>query len=498
MANIKVLFVNPNPRNMSLLPPIAALFYSIFRNSGIEMKYFDTTLYDVSDKYSNPDDYKKKILGVKEFKHEYNKQKTYDDLIRDFRCEVQNWRPCVIMVSAVESTITFSREILNSVREFGIPHVLGGVFATHASEVAIKFDEFDIICIGEGEPVIVPLCQKLASGENLSDIPNIWIKNNNGGITKNKLLPPVDLNNNPQFDVSVFDESRFYRAMAGKTYRMFPVETHRGCPCKCTFCNSPIQESKYKSETGKRYFRKKSIKNVMKDVYYFADDCKAEYLFFWADNFLSYSRGEIDEFCKMYAEIRLPFYIQSYPVTIDEYKIKKLKDVNLNRIGVGVEHGNEEFRRKIVNRRYSNKSAIEGIEILKKHDIQFSCNNIVGFPTETPDLHMDTVMLNRILQPHTASCSIFTPFYGTYLRDLSLELGFLKDPGYLAPANTEYSCLDMPNFTKDQILGKSRTFNLYLKFPENRWYEIKKAEEVSSEGNKIWAELREEYLEKFN
>ena len=56
----------------------------------------------------------------------------------------------------------------------------------------------------------------------------------------------------------------------------------------------------------------------------------------------------------------------------------------------------------------------------------------------------------------------------------------------------------MPQFTADQIYGKARTFNLYLKFPENRWQHIQKAEAPTQEGNKIWHELKQEYKEKFD
>lgn len=501
MSKIKVMFINPNPRTMSLVSPTVSIFYSIFRANSIEMKYFDTTFYDVSDKYVNPDQCRQAILGVKKF----SRNLTGDDmskgdmnqLLADFRELVSTWEPDVIMASVMESTFLFTLEILGSVRDLEIPHVLGGVFPTFAPELSIKYDEVDILCIGEGEKIIVPLCQKLKSCESLEGIPNLWVKNKDQSISKAKLTAPVDLNKNPSFDASIFDQKRFYRAMAGNIYKMFPVETHRGCSNKCTFCNSPLQSEKYKKETGKKFLRKKNIANVIKDVLYFSERCQAEYLFFWADNFLLYSRDEIDEFCRAYSEIILPFYVQTYPTTIDEYKIIKLCKVGLHRVGMGVEHGNERFRREIVKRNYSNKSAIDGVEILKKHNVQYSCNNIVGFPTETPELHMDTVRLNRLLQPDTASCSIFTPFYGTPLRELSLKLGYLKDPDILAPTNDESSILDMPQFTKDQIAGKSRTFNLYLKFPENRWDQIEQAEQMTPEGERIWLELKEEYAEKY-
>ena len=67
-----------------------------------------------------------------------------------------------------------------------------------------------------------------------------------------------------------------------------------------------------------------------------------EYNYFWADTFLGMSRKEFEEFCEMYKDIKLPFWMQTRPETIDDYNIKKLSEVGLHRISFGIEHGNEE------------------------------------------------------------------------------------------------------------------------------------------------------------
>ena len=38
---------------------------------------------------------------------------------------------------------------------------------------------------------------------------------------------------------------------------------------------------------------------------------------------------------------------------------------------------------------------------------------------------------------------------------------------------------------------------MYVKFPKNRWREIERAEKNDDEGNKIYKELKLEYLEKY-
>lgn len=497
----KTLFIYTNPRSMSLVPTVVPLFYSILKGAGIEMQLFDTSLYDSTKRSVNADNYKEKIMAVKpyqkELKEKVGELYDIDNLVSDLQNKVAISSPDLIIVTATESSFLYTIDLLKKIKHFGIPVLLGGVFASFASEIVIKYDEIDMLCIGEAEEMIVPLCEHLRDDKDPSGMPNLWFKKKDGSIAKGQLARPIDINKNPLVDMSIFEDRRFYRAMAGKVYRMFPVETHRGCPHVCAFCNSPLQNKLYREKTNSIYFRSKSIPLVMEEIRYYFNECKAEYLFFWADNFMTYPEKEIDEFCEAYSEIKLPFYVQAHPFELSEYKLEKLKKVGLHRVGIGVEHGNEEFRRRIVNRFYSNEKLLEGVKILHKYDIPFSANNICGFPTEIPELVMDTVELNRKLHAHSNSCSIFTPFYGTPMRKLAIEKGYLKDPDIIAPTNTEISILDMPQFTKEQILGKARTFNMYVRFPKDRWEDIEKAEKITPEGDKIWNELREEYQQKY-
>jgi endo-beta-N-acetylglucosaminidase D len=55
----------------------------------------------------------------------------------------------------------------------------------------------------------------------------------------------------------------------------------------------------------------------------------------------------------------------------------------------------------------------------------------------------------------------------------------------------------MPQFPPDKILGKRRTFNMYIKFPKDRWKEIMLAEEMTPEGDIVWQRLKREYIATF-
>ena len=139
MSQIKVLLINPNPRQMSLVQPVVALFYSIFKNHGIEMQFFDTTFYDVSDEYVDSDRYVESIRDVQQVKRPDSlsgSTKGPKELEADFRKSVESFQPHVIMVSALESTITFARNLLRIIKDLEIPHVLGGVCLLYTSDAA--------------------------------------------------------------------------------------------------------------------------------------------------------------------------------------------------------------------------------------------------------------------------------------------------------------------------------------------------------------------------
>jgi len=296
-------------------------------------------------------------------------------------------------------------------------------------------------------------------------------------------------------DVSLFEENRLYRPMAGKVYKMFPVETIRGCPFTCRFCNSPDQMQLYKS-LGHNYYRKKRMDLVYKELKHFKEIHKIEYNYFWADTFLGMSKKEFEEFCEMYKDIKLPFWMQTRPETISDYNIKKLSEVGLHRISFGVEHGNEEFRKRILDRRWKNKDIIEKLRIPHRYGVQFSCNNITGFPTETKKLAFDTIELNRHIKADNANIYGFVPFHGTPLRKMCEDLGLIK-PETITKCATNEAPLVMKQYPPHEIAEVRKCFALYVKFPKNRWKDIERAEKNDEQGNKIYEELRAEYLEKY-
>jgi hypothetical protein len=497
---IRVLFIYPNTFGMNMLPPAIALFAALLKREGHQIEVFDTTYYQ-TDYGIDSDGTKMEFLNVVPYDMDgrgirLRSSDWRDDLAK----QVVRFKPDLIAVSSTEDMWELALHVLAEVKEYKrtsrVPVIAGGVFPTFAPELALRSPLVDMVCVGEGEHALLDLCDRIERGRSWDDVTNLWVKRPDGTIKRNPMSKPVDINDVPMIDVSIFEDARLYRPMSGRVYRMLPIETVRGCPYTCRFCNSPDQVTLYRRETNSRFLRKRRMDLVYKELKYFKENLKLEYAYFWADVFLALNGREFDEFCEMYADVRLPFWMQTRPETVSHDNVRRLADVGLHRISFGIEHGNEDFRSRVIDRRWKNADIIEALKIPHQYDVQYSVNNITGFPTETRELAMDTVELNRQIDADNANLYSFTPFHGTPLRKICEDMGLIS-PDTITKCLTDKPVFDQPGYSIDEIMGLRKCFVLYVAFPKERWGDIRRAEADTPEGNRIFAELKQEYMDKY-
>jgi radical SAM superfamily enzyme YgiQ (UPF0313 family) len=497
MARFKILLAYPNLQMMGLIPSNIALLAACLKKAGIEVRVFDTTYYRITEK--STEQIRVEHMQVRPFNL---KDKGIDykttDLFDDFKMVVDGYRPDIIGISCTDDTYKLGLELISKVnaRERGIHVIMGGIYPTFSPEEAISDENVDSICIGEGEMSLVELCNKMQDNEDITAIKNLWVKKD-GRIYKNGLQALTDIDNLPYDDFSVFEEQRFFRPMQGQIFRMIPVCISRGCPYGCTFCAASSMRKLYAYSQGGQYFRVKSPKKIIDELRVQIEKYSINYIYFNSETFFARDEKGIMVFAEEYAaNIGLPFWCETRIETITRKRIQLLKYMNCNRISVGVEHGNEVFRKKILKKNFTNQQAIEAFKIINEHNIPISVNNMIGFPDETRELAFDTIKLNRIFQADSINTSFFVPYRGTPLRQYCIEKGYIS---LYAQSDTPYrsSILNMPQFTAEQIKGLVRTFPFYIKMPESYNSKIKVAEQLNEEGDAAFVELREMYFKKY-
>jgi len=501
-SKFKVLLVYPNLPLM-LVPPLAvALFTKIIKNNGYGVDLFDTTQYVDCDDNTSPKN-RVKYLQARDFDEEKDLGVNIKTgLLRDYKNKVESYSPDVIIyTSVVEDAFLKCIQMIDYVAEINIPSIMGGVFPTMAFEKCLSYKNVNYVGIGEGEDIVIDFIDSIYYKKNISNIRGIAYKNGDGVISRT--LSPALVNiENITPDFSLFAEERFYRPMGGNVFKSIPIETYRGCPYQCTYCNSPRQRdqsrerirSTNKVETenySNNFLRRKNMNHLSYEISELVAKYNPEFLYFIDDAFMARQKKEMLAFCKMYSEYKIPFWFNTRPENCTPEILAELKKVGCYRISFGIECGNENFRTNVLGRKGSNKDIVDWFNIISASAIPFSVNLIIGFPGETRENVMETVELTRKIKGFdTITVSIFTPYHGTHLRDVAVNKGWLDD-NVITVHTTSSSLLNMPPpfLSKKEIDDLMRVIPLYVYFNKEEWSNIYKIEKMAVG----WEELYEYY-----
>lgn len=499
--NFRVLIAYPN-LSMMLTPSYAvALFSAILKGQGYCVDLFDCTPYLATYEFMKealPVTRANKLLNSRRFDAKALFGDPKEDLIGDFVKKLEGYKPhAVICSTLVEDTWPQAKEMLEVLSHYPeIKTLLGGVFATMAPEYVIAHPHVQCIGVGEGEETIVDFCEAVRTGTPPIHIMGTWAKDQDGTVIRNRPRPLVDINKVVP-DFSLFDERRFYRPLGARIWKAVPLETYRGCPYTCTFCNSPAQVVIAKENAQGYFLRRKSIPTLRREIEIMIARYAPEFFYINDDAFMARPKKEIAEFAEMYKDFKIPFWFQTRFEDIDAQKLEWLASVNCYRISFGLEHGNEKFRKEKLRRNITNSDIVKQSKIIAQSGIPYTLNNIIGFPYETRELVFDTVNLNREVESFdSVSVNVFVPYRGTVLREKALREGWL-DPERQTTSVIAESILTMPPpyLSGREVLALQRVFPLYVRLPESRYPEIRRAESVDREGDALFESLSTEFYQ---
>ena len=133
--DFRVLFLYPNDRHVSVVPPGIAILSSLLKRENFSVDLFDTSLYPTEGLDS--DEIREKNLSVRTVKSSDKVKLKHTDKFTDFIKKVESYKPDMIAATVTDSTILLAIELLKSVNKFSHLTVLGGPFAGFAPDRAI-------------------------------------------------------------------------------------------------------------------------------------------------------------------------------------------------------------------------------------------------------------------------------------------------------------------------------------------------------------------------
>jgi radical SAM superfamily enzyme YgiQ (UPF0313 family) len=298
----------------------------------------------------------------------------------------------------------------------------------------------DAICVGEGEEPMLRLVEHLEAGRDPTGIGSLGFRADgrfgNRRAIRNPVLPlEQELDDYPFADYEL--ETHFVAGrdgleparldnLRGSLHRL-RVETTRGCPYPCTFCNNAALLKVYRGRGS--WVRKRSADNVIAEILK-ARACfpTIEAVNIVDDLFFVRSEEDIEDFAIKYKEqVNLPLELDAFPNTITREKVRSLARVPINLISMGIQSGSADTLRNIYKRPTPLEKIVEGIDLFADHGIRAEYHYIVNNPFEPDGNRIETLRFAAAHHRGPAIIRVFPlQFYpGTPLYDRAREAGLI-------------------------------------------------------------------------
>jgi len=291
----------------------------------------------------------------------------------------------------------------------------GGSHSSSMPEITLKESVADIVIIGEGENTVIDII----TGKPLYNIPGIAYKDNGQICITQKREFIKDLDTLPFPAWHLFELNKYtMKNVQAKKYPTGWIETSRGCPFNCCFCN--------KSVFG-RQFRIKSVIRVVEEIEYMLKVGFKEIHI--SDDTFNTDVNRVKKICQEIIKRDLHFpwaTVTGIRVDcVDQEMFDLMKQAGCYRVSFGIESGNQQILDRI-----GKKITLSQIE----HAIRLAVNSgleIVGFfmlalPGETEQTMQDTIDFACKLDLDFAKVAITTPLPSTPLFDELDKNGLIK------------------------------------------------------------------------
>lgn len=275
----------------------------------------------------------------------------------------------LIGITASSQVFDEALEIAQKLKQIhpNTPICLGGSHASTEKERCLIDHPFDFAAFGEGEQTFTDLISHIKGHKKLNQIEGLMYKDKEGKIHTNKvrsLITPIDEIPFPAYDL--FEMNR---------YPQHRMTTSRGCPFDCVFCNS--------ASLWTNKWRKRSVENLIAEIRLLMGKFGRKTLVFNDDSF-NIDTKRVIEFCQSLIDEKLNV-IWSTSIRVD-LLTQEMADLmhksGCYNVSIGIESANNEVLKKM-NKHNTKEKIYEGIQILRKANIDVMGQFMIGNPGDT-------------------------------------------------------------------------------------------------------------------
>jgi len=316
------------------------------------------------------------------------------------------------------------------------PFIAFGIFPVLDPEAVSASDLFRYIVIGEGEFALYELASQVLSQGDLAGIKNLWWKD---GATwnRNPLRPLQDnLDQFPYANRSLFEQ---LPSASPPGARPLSVSASRGCMYDCQFCYSPLLKRAYGGKGN--YYRARSPQHLVGEINALFHQHGYTRLVFVDEQFPLDKQWLRTLGQRLQSAGQVTFQATVSIERCDDECLELLQAAGCSRIVVGVETGNENFRKRIADRNQGNDRLLEFAAKVRARGMALITTSLAGLPLESEELLHETYTLNQQLGAGEVRTRSYVPIAGTPLQ------GYAKDKGYLPEAKPD----GIPSFEKPNL-----------------------------------------------
>lgn len=367
------------------------------------------------------------------------------------KSSLEEYAPDVFGFSASTSCysgyIALSRRLKEDFPDVKI--VFGGPHPTLCPEIIEEESCIDMLCVGEADDAFPEYLEALSQGGAPKGIANLWLRQSDGSIDKNEARPFIqDLDSVPFPDYSFVNVSDHLQEC-----RIAYIMAGRGCPYKCSYCINHI----LRDVASGRYVRYRSVDNVVEEIKQIVDEWGMMYVSF-QDDIFGTDINWLREFAEKYPkEVGLPYTCHQTANLINEERADLLRDSGCDLVVIGLENGDEELRRTVLNKVTKDEDIIRTGHLLRDRGVKLLTQNMIGLPGETLQTALKTIELNIRCDVFVFNMWFFQPYPMVKLTEKAEQMGIMP-PNYDFPSSMAAAiskiALDLPNKETLQLLGE--------------------------------------------